>query len=445
MYRVGDVIDERYTVTGMCSNAGGMGTVLFVTRKGLKTQRKRVLKYCKLTDADSINRFSREVRIMTEKFKGNPRVIQVTFSNLEHDPPYFVMPFYEDGDLSRMTATLQNDFSLQEATFIEMIECIAELHSVNIFHRDIKPQNFLIDGDDVVVSDFGLSTELDSSTQLTTTGTFGGTQGYAPPEFHMPGGFKNANEQSDIFMLGKTFYSLLTGRNPTYFRKDEIPTPLRVFIDRCCADDEGARFQTLDSMKRNLVAAYDVLLGRVVGTTTAARTLNRVTQRLEDNGNFRAEEVERFIEQLARLDDSDKSEICLDIDSAVFDAIAQVSNSGLASFLKSYEAMTEAREYGFAFAETIASNMRKIFVGDETSSQNKTLALKIAVKAADSNNRYAAMETCKGMVRSIKDDELAQHIHGLIDELSDTFLAGIEPSTCKSPVIKGALMRLSKK
>ena len=65
---------------------------------------------------------------MKEKFEGNPRVIQVTFSNLDHDPPYFVMPFYEGGDLSGMTAKLQRDFSLQEATFIKMIECISELH-----------------------------------------------------------------------------------------------------------------------------------------------------------------------------------------------------------------------------------------------------------------------------------------------------------------------------
>ena len=106
-----------------------------------------------------------------------------------------------------------------------MIDCVAELHARGTFHRDIKPQNFLLDDGNVVVSDLGLSMERESLTAFTRTSEYWGTQGYLPPEFQT-GGFKNADAAGDIFMLGKSFYVLLTGRDPLYLIANDIPEPL---------------------------------------------------------------------------------------------------------------------------------------------------------------------------------------------------------------------------
>jgi eukaryotic-like serine/threonine-protein kinase len=85
---------------------------------------------------------------LLSQFKGNEKVVQVVDQNLDHDPPYFVMKFYPDGDLSKWAPSLEGDYKIQEQCFLQMIDCIQELHSKDTLHRDIKAQNFLLEGDE---------------------------------------------------------------------------------------------------------------------------------------------------------------------------------------------------------------------------------------------------------------------------------------------------------
>jgi len=112
MSSAGSVVDGKYKVTGLCSSAGGMGTVLFVSPLALPDTRL-VLKYCNHTDDDTKNRFRREVRVM-QSFNGSPYVAPVLDANLEHSPPYFVMPFFEHGDLMNQAAHLRQDLAVAE-------------------------------------------------------------------------------------------------------------------------------------------------------------------------------------------------------------------------------------------------------------------------------------------------------------------------------------------
>lgn len=112
MSSAGSVVDGKYKVTGLCSSAGGMGTVLFVSPLALPDTRL-VLKYCNHTDDDTKNRFRREVRVM-QSFNGSPYVAPVLDANLEHSPPYFVMPFFEHGDLVNQAAHLRQDLAVAE-------------------------------------------------------------------------------------------------------------------------------------------------------------------------------------------------------------------------------------------------------------------------------------------------------------------------------------------
>jgi hypothetical protein len=79
------VIDGKYEVRGQCSNAGGMGTLLFVTAVGTEAP-VLVLKLCKLTDPEMLARFRREVRVM-QQFTGNSYVMPILDANLDHEPP----------------------------------------------------------------------------------------------------------------------------------------------------------------------------------------------------------------------------------------------------------------------------------------------------------------------------------------------------------------------
>jgi serine/threonine protein kinase len=177
-FNIGDLIDDRFEVEGVCSNQGGMGQILYVKDINEIFTDKIVLKYCKSEDPELLKRFKKEVKIL-ELFNDNPKVLNSLYSNTDSELPYFIMKFYKQGDLTNIVDLIKNDKALQEKTFLPMISCIQELHNKGIFHRDIKPQNFLLDGENILASDLGLGIKPDSdSTRLTHTNMYAGSQGY---------------------------------------------------------------------------------------------------------------------------------------------------------------------------------------------------------------------------------------------------------------------------
>ncbi|TOO00223.1 hypothetical protein CGH44_24180, partial [Vibrio parahaemolyticus] len=98
-YALNDVIDGRFQVKGLCSDEGGMGQILFVTDLHQQLSGDLVLKYCREEEEEYVKRFKREVRLL-ETFNGNSKVVNTLHSNTDNETPYFVMPFYRDGDLT---------------------------------------------------------------------------------------------------------------------------------------------------------------------------------------------------------------------------------------------------------------------------------------------------------------------------------------------------------
>ena len=105
-YNSGDLIDNRFFVTGICSDSGGMGGILHVNDTMNIINSPIVLKYCKVDDDEYIKRFKREVRLLSS-FPNNGRVIQVLYGNMDSVPPYFIMPYYERGDLTKFSESIK--------------------------------------------------------------------------------------------------------------------------------------------------------------------------------------------------------------------------------------------------------------------------------------------------------------------------------------------------
>jgi serine/threonine protein kinase len=438
MFDAGTVIDAKYIVDGVCSNAGGMGTVLFVTPIDQVSTFRVVLKYCKDTADEQLKRFRREVRLLAS-FKGNSKVVSIVDHNLDHDPPYFVMKFYEDGDLLKHAPTITQSLEAQERVILQMIDCVQELHSRGEFHRDIKPQNFLLDGDQVVVSDFGLTTEIGSETGFTRSSVFWGTHGYIPPEF-LTGGFKHADAAGDVFMLGKTIYVLLTKRDPLYLVSDDIPAPLFHIIERCCSIPKAQRYQSLAELRQSVVAAFDVLLGRAGGVGKVKLLLSAIDDRLEQDHQYTTQEVSQFVEQLALLDERDQIKICFELPQRFFAVIRQQPViASLPGFLAVFDRLVESQDYSWSYAETIAKNMKTIFSGEDVPVPFKVQVLDLAIRAACYMNRFAAMDTCREMITSVDDETLGLQVASLVSKHNGTFVGSIEPSECRSDSIANAL------
>jgi serine/threonine protein kinase len=401
-----------------------MGAVLYVTQLIDPPDYPIVLKYCRNPDNEHLKRFRREVRLLGE-FGGNSKVVQIRDKNLDSDPPYFVMRFYADGDLIKIAPALQASCALQEQYFLKMIDCIQELHTHDEYHRDIKPQNFLREGDHLVVSDLGLSTEVMSVTAFSSSAWWG-THGYIPPEFQQ-GGFKHADATGDIYMLGKTFYVLLTGREPAYLMQDGVPPPLFHIINRCCSLSKNARYQTLAELKQSLVASYDVLLNRAGGVLQ--ELFSAIKDRFATSNQYDAIEAARFVEQLALADADEQKQVISELPEMFFSAISQVplANS-LTAFLSIYEIYVDGASYAWAHAETIANRMNFVFKTRTVPAETRALALDLAIRAAYHMNRFAAMDSCKTMVKTISEEDLALNVVPIIFKQEAAFLSDIEPS-----------------
>lgn len=444
MFIAGEVVDEKYLVEGMCNDSGGMGALLFVKDITDDQENQLVLKYCREIAEEPVKRFKREVRLLAE-YEGNSKVVQLVDFNVENEPPYFVMRFYEKGDLTNIIDAISDDAEEQERIFVEMIECVSELHARDQYHRDIKPQNFLISDDGIHVSDFGLSMEIDSGTGFTRSTMYWGTPGYIPPEFLRPGGFKNADASGDVFMLGKSFYVLLTKRDPMYLLADDVAPSVFHVIERACSINKEHRYQSLSELKQSLAMAYDVILHRGGGLGETQQLLSAINDKLEQEQKYSSAQVVEFIEKLVLLERSDKIRMCFEVDRRFFAALRQPPVvDHMPEFLGAYQQMVESEDYGWSYAETIAKNMKTLFLGEDVPNKQKATALELAIDAAYRMHRFAAMDTCREMITGVTGEELGIEVASVLLRNKHAFIETIEPSECKSEQIRSAINALQK-
>jgi serine/threonine protein kinase len=271
---------------------------------------------------------------------------------------------------------------------------------------------------------------------------FWGTQGYLPPEFQN-GGFKHADESADVFMLGKSFYVLITKQNPTYLMENELHPALFHVIERACELDKNRRYRSLAELRQALQMAYDVMLTRGGNLGEVNQLLATIDDRLENERKYNSSQVIEFINKLGLVEEEDQIRISLELKKPFFSILTHEKlRPYLDEFLKIYKRMVESEQYGWSFAEKIASNMQRIFKNEDVSARTRARTLELAVDAAYRMNRFAAMDTCSAMITSVADDGLGVHVVDVIQRNQHSFVTGIEPSQCNCDSIRAALRAL---
>lgn len=440
--KVGDVFAKKYVIWGLPPDVGGMGRVLFV--HPISNEKDRIaLKFCK--DPALYERFKREVTIL-KKYAGNSKVIQILSHDLESKPPYFTMPYSAKGDVYTRIERIKIEPDLQEKLFYKLIDAISELHANGDIHRDIKPQNFLIfDKSTIVVSDFGLAKLGEGASTFTRTMDAGGTTEYAPPEFFQPGGFKTASVGWDIFSLGKTIYRLCTDRHAQHLTPDGIPPSLMHVIRKCCEIDPKLRYRSLSELRQALSNSYDIILGRLDAGTDFTQSLERISRAL-DKGKFNTDEVNTLLEALPSQDEEIQIYFADNLPSGLLGLICGIEKFDryIPAIVDSYALMLTQKEnhnVNFAYAEVVANEMKTIFDCDFAPNALKGRCLRFAIDWSIRCNRFAAMDTCIQMIKSVFEEELGMLVADLIEEFSASdFITSIEPSACKSQAVKRKLL-----
>ncbi|MCA8922981.1 MAG: serine/threonine protein kinase, partial [Planctomycetes bacterium] len=158
----------------------------------------------------SLRRFETEVAALLRV--AHPGVVKLQATGVHAGRPYLVMDLIEGATLQ---AQLDREGALpwREAAglALRLAEALAECHALGVVHRDLKPDNVLLDADGAPrLVDFGLALDLDATrSRLTQSGTFMGTPGYWAPE-QASGKASELGPGVDVYGLGAVLYAALT-------------------------------------------------------------------------------------------------------------------------------------------------------------------------------------------------------------------------------------------
>src|SRR5690625_950284 len=207
---IGRLLNERYQIKSVIGG-GGMANVYLADDTILNREVAiKVLRLEYANDAEFIERFDREAQAASSL--SHPNIVNIYDVGEEDHILYMVME-YVDGFTLKEYVQTYGPLNIEEAVHImqQITNAIAHAHAYDLVHRDIKPQNILIDHNgQVKVTDFGIAVAL-SATALTITNSVLGSVHYLSPE-QARGGL--ATKKSDIYSLGIVFYELLTGQLP---------------------------------------------------------------------------------------------------------------------------------------------------------------------------------------------------------------------------------------
>jgi serine/threonine protein kinase/tetratricopeptide (TPR) repeat protein len=248
---------------------GGMGKVYKAQDTDLKEKVAiKLLKPEIAADKKTIERFRNELKFARKIRHKN--VCQMYDLNKEGGTHYISMEYVDGKDLKSMIR-MMGQLSAGKTIFIAKQVCdgLAEAHRLGVIHRDLKPQNIMVDEEgNARIMDFGIARSLKTK-GITATGVMIGTPEYMSPE-QVEG--KEVDQRSDIYSLGVILYEMVTGRVPfegdTPFTigvkhksetpKDpkelntQLPEDLDRVILRCLEKDREKRYQSAGEVRAEL-------------------------------------------------------------------------------------------------------------------------------------------------------------------------------------------------
>jgi eukaryotic-like serine/threonine-protein kinase len=203
---------DRYTIERELG-AGGMATVYLA--EDLKHHRHVAIKVLRaeLSVVLGPERFLKEIELTANL--QHPHILPLFDSGSAEGLLYYVMPYVE-GETLRHRLDRERQLPVADAIRIacEVANALEYAHHRGVVHRDVKPENILLDNDQALVTDFGiaLAVEQAGGQRMTQTGLSLGTPQYMAPEQAM--GEREISARADIYALGAVMYEMLAGEPP---------------------------------------------------------------------------------------------------------------------------------------------------------------------------------------------------------------------------------------
>ncbi|SER55363.1 Stk1 family PASTA domain-containing Ser/Thr kinase [Psychrobacillus sp. OK032] len=268
---IGKRISGRYKLLEMIGG-GGMSNVYLAHDMILdRDVAIKILRYDFSNEEELHRRFQREALSATSLT--HPNIVNIYDVGEDGDIHYIVMEFVKGETLKQY---IQRDAPVSPRKSVtimkQLTSAIANAHNNHIIHRDVKPQNILLDEEEnIKITDFGIAMAL-SATSFTQTNSVLGTVHYLSPEQARGG---TATNQSDIYALGIVLFELLTGQLPfsgesavsialKHLQSEtpsirainpSIPQSLENVVLKATAKDQKNRYRNAEEMEADLSTA----------------------------------------------------------------------------------------------------------------------------------------------------------------------------------------------
>jgi serine/threonine protein kinase len=267
--RQGRLLANRFEVLEEIGS-GGMGTVYRVFDRQVNEEMAlKVLNPEIASNASTVERFKNELKLARRI--GQKNVCRV-FDLHEEAGMFFITMEYIPGEDLKTLIGREGRLSAERAVALAkpIAEGLAEAHRLGVIHRDLKPQNIMIDREgNPKIMDFGIARRL-SGSSLTVAETLIGTPHYMSPE---QAAGESVDQRSDLYALGAILYEMVTGRPPFEGENSlvvalkhkteaprhprelnaEVPAALDRLILKCLAKKKDERYQSA----ADLIAGLD--------------------------------------------------------------------------------------------------------------------------------------------------------------------------------------------
>ncbi len=232
--QAGDVVAERFEIERL-AGSGGMGAV-YRARDRL-TGEAVALKTLRADAGDFGRRFVREARVMMDL--RHPAIVRyIAHGSTSSGELYLAMEWLEGQDLHTRLRNRGLTLSETLTMMTRIADALGAAHARGVVHRDIKPGNLFLLGDEVSkvkILDFGIAHQAAATKLATRTGALLGTPGYMAPE--QARGDRGVDARADVFALGCVLYKCLTGRAP-FAGEDLLAVAAKLLFEEPARVDE---------------------------------------------------------------------------------------------------------------------------------------------------------------------------------------------------------------
>jgi serine/threonine protein kinase len=294
---IGQVIQGRYRIMNLLGE-GGMGGVYLAEQLSIeRLVAVKVLHEQYARDEEFLARFRREAQQAAAL--NHHRVVTIyEFGQTEDGRLFIAMEYVSGQTLDKLVRRGPLPVKRAVALGIQLAEALQAVHRAGVIHRDVKPENIMVRGnDEIKLMDFGIARARDVQTQtrLTRTGLIIGTPEYIAPE-QIEGG--EVNERTDIYAWGIVLYEMLSGKPPftaptaaamLVKHLQEVPEPLRKIRRGVAEEIERVVMEALekDPRRRPQTMAEAITKLRTASEQVKLKNLARATAIPQSGGKER--------------------------------------------------------------------------------------------------------------------------------------------------------------